>query len=158
MQLQMNWKRNSKEQMKTVSNIYLLFKTNILLDKEVSSFKNGDYLGVKILCKWKQPPAAVLQGKRAQCCLGYSLHNTRAPVATCRQSPYLWPVPSATKPAILIMKSFSLWRHSLLSWPCPVLRMCGHLTAFNYEDFVGSEYTPNHWRTYTNKTMTKIFT
>ena len=39
MQLQMNWKRNLKEQMKTVSNTYLLFKTTILLDKEVSSFK-----------------------------------------------------------------------------------------------------------------------
>ena len=35
------------------------------------------------------------------------------PVATCRQSPYFH------KPAILIMTSFWLWRHSLLSWPRP---------------------------------------
>jgi len=41
------------------------------------------------------------------------LYHTRAllPVATCHQLPYLRPVPSATKPAILIMTSFSLWRH-----------------------------------------------
>jgi len=26
------------------------------------------------------------------------------------------------KPAIIIMTSFSLWRHSLLSWPRPALR------------------------------------
>jgi len=67
--------------------------------------------------------------------------NTRAvqPVATCHQSPYLH------KPAIvivtlfslrrfaapvLIMTSFSLWRHSLLSWPHPPLRTYKHLTAF----------------------------
>jgi len=28
-------------------------------------------------------------------------------MATCRQSPYLWPVPSATKAAIVIMTSFA---------------------------------------------------
>jgi len=38
------------------------------------------------------------------------------PVATCRQSPYLH------KPSIIMMTSFSLWRHSLLSWPRPALR------------------------------------
>jgi len=69
--------------------------------------------------------------------------DTRAlqPVATCRQSPCLhkpaiiivtsfslWRhsrgsrlrcSQPATKPAILIMTSFPLWRHSLLSWPRP---------------------------------------
>jgi len=43
-----------------------------------------------------------------------SLVCTRAlqPVTTCCQSPYLRPVPSATKPAIIFMTSFfSLWRH-----------------------------------------------
>jgi len=38
------------------------------------------------------------------------------PVATCRQSPYLY------KSGIVIVTSFSLWRHSLLSWPRPPLR------------------------------------
>ena len=28
-------------------------------------------------------------------------------------------VPSATKPAVITVTSFSLWRHSLLSWPRP---------------------------------------
>jgi len=32
---------------------------------------------------------------------------------------------------ILIMTSFSLWRHSLLNWPRPPLQTYGHLTAFN---------------------------
>jgi len=63
------------------------------------------------------------------------------PVATCRQSPYL-------RPAIIIVTSFLLWRHSrvsrlrrwqlpfslllhsLLSWPRPALQTHGHLTAF----------------------------
>jgi len=47
-----------------------------------------------------------------------SLNETRAvqPVATCRQSPYVH------KPAIVIVSSFSLWRHSLLNWPRPPLR------------------------------------
>jgi len=36
-------------------------------------------------------------------------------VATCHQSPYLH------KPAIIIVTSFSLWRHSLLSWLHPTL-------------------------------------
>jgi len=34
-------------------------------------------------------------------------------MATCRQLPYLQPVPSVTKPSIIIMTSFSLWCHSL---------------------------------------------
>jgi len=38
------------------------------------------------------------------------------PVATRRQSPHLH------KPAIVVVTSFSLWRHSLLSWPRPPLR------------------------------------
>jgi len=40
--------------------------------------------------------------------------STRAlqPVAACSQLPYFQPVPSATKPAIIIVMSFSLWRHS----------------------------------------------
>jgi len=33
-------------------------------------------------------------------------------VVTCRQSLCLRPIPSATKPAIITMTSFSLWRHS----------------------------------------------
>jgi len=37
------------------------------------------------------------------------------PMATYRQSPYFH------KPAIIIMTSFSLWRHLLLSWPHPAL-------------------------------------
>jgi len=32
---------------------------------------------------------------------------------------------------ILIMMSFSLWRHLLLSWPRPPLQTYGRLTAFN---------------------------
>jgi len=38
------------------------------------------------------------------------LSDTRVlqPVVTCCQSPYLRPIPSATKPAIIIMTSFSL--------------------------------------------------
>jgi len=83
-----------------------------------------------------------------------SLYFTRAvqPVATCRQSPYLhkpaivivtslslWrlaPMALAVLAApVLIMMSFSLWRHSLLSWPRPPLRTYErtyrHLTAFN---------------------------
>jgi len=41
---------------------------------------------------------------------GPLLKTTRAlqPVATCRQSPYLRPTPSATKPAIIIVMPFSL--------------------------------------------------
>ena len=39
------------------------------------------------------------------------------PVATCRQS--------------FARPPFSLWRHSLLSWPRPPLQTCGHRTAFN---------------------------
>ena len=52
------------------------------------------------------------------------INYTRAlqPVATCRQSPYLRPVPSATKPAILIMTSLA---------PGPALQTYAHLTAFN---------------------------
>ena len=46
-------------------------------------------------------------------CISTSIGITRAvqPVATCRQSPYLH------EPAVIIMTSFSLWRHSPLSWP-----------------------------------------
>jgi len=46
------------------------------------------------------------------------MKDTRAvqPVATCCQSPYLH------KPAIVTVTSFSLWRHSLLSWPHPLLQ------------------------------------
>jgi len=65
------------------------------------------------------------------------------PVATCRQSPYLHKpaiiimasshydvicksrvvlAPTALAAPVLIMTSFSLWRHSLLSWPRPALR------------------------------------
>jgi len=52
---------------------------------------------------------------------------TRAlqPVATCRQSPYLRPVSSPTKPAILIMTSFAS-RPALQTYVT-----YGHLTAFN---------------------------
>jgi len=46
------------------------------------------------------------------------------PVATCHQSPYLH------KPGTVIMTSFSLWYHSLLTWPCPSLRTYGQITAF----------------------------
>jgi len=82
-----------------------------------------------------------------------SIMFTRAlqPVATCGQLPYLRPVPKATKPAIIIVTSFALWRHSrgsrfgarnprlasiptmtslslwrhtLLSWPRTALRTC----------------------------------
>ena len=59
----------------------------------------------------------------------YVYNSTRAlqPVATCRQSPYLH------KPAIIIVTSFSLWRHSLLSWPHPALRtyVLGYLVPYN---------------------------
>jgi len=48
------------------------------------------------------------------------------PVATCRQSPYLH------KPAIVIVTSFSSWRHSLLSWPRPPLRMYVHYVRTPY--------------------------
>ena len=46
------------------------------------------------------------------------LDNTRVvqPMAACRQSPYLH------KPAIIVVMSFSLWHHLLLSWPRPALR------------------------------------
>jgi len=64
-------------------------------------------------------------------------------VATCRQSPYLHKpaivivtsfslyrlAPTALAAPVLIMLSFSLWRHSLLNWPRPPLRT--HLTAFS---------------------------
>ena len=73
---------------------------------------------------------------------------TRAvqPVATCRQSPYLH------KPAVIvtsfslrrlapslaahipIMTPFSLWRHSLLSWPRPPLQTYEHLPRLIYKD------------------------
>jgi len=49
-------------------------------------------------------------------------------VATCRQSPYLH------KPAIVVVTSFSLWRHSLLSWSRPALwtnvRTYGHRVLY----------------------------
>ena len=70
------------------------------------------------------------QSLTATLCVRCVSKHTRAlqPVATSRQSPYLRPVPSATKPAIiivtpaiLVMTSF-LCRHSLLSWPRPALR------------------------------------
>jgi len=41
-----------------------------------------------------------------------SLTRALQPIATCHQLPYLRPVPSATKAAIIIVTSFSLWRHS----------------------------------------------
>jgi len=66
------------------------------------------------------------------------------PVATCRQSPYLhkpaivivtsfsWCLaPTALAVPVLIMTSFSLWLHSLLGSPRPLLWRYGHLTAFN---------------------------
>ena len=60
--------------------------------------------------------------------------TTRAlqPVTTCRQSPYLH------KPAIIIMTSFSLWRHSLLIWPRPALRYVrtDTLPRLIYKDFL----------------------
>jgi len=49
----------------------------------------------------------------------YRDYRPLQPVATCRQSPYLH------KPAIIIVTSFWLWRHSLLSWPRPALRTYG---------------------------------
>ena len=74
-------------------------------------------------------------------------------VTTCCQSPYLhkpaivivtsfswWRharAPTALAAPVLIMTWFSLWRHSLLSWSRPQLRTnvrtlrYGHLTAFN---------------------------
>jgi len=63
------------------------------------------------------------------------------PVATCRQSPYLHKPAivivtslAALAAPVLVMTSFSLWHHSLLSWPRPLLRTYirtyGHLTAF----------------------------
>jgi len=51
------------------------------------------------------------------------------PVATCRQSSARL-APTALAAPVLIMTSFSLWRHSLLSWPRPALQTYGHLTAF----------------------------
>jgi len=44
----------------------------------------------------------------------YASTKALQPVATCRQSPYLRLVQSATKPSIIIVMSFSLRRHSLL--------------------------------------------
>ena len=38
----------------------------------------------------------------------FTVTTALQPVATCRRSPYLRPVPSATKPAIIPMTSFSL--------------------------------------------------
>jgi len=38
--------------------------------------------------------------------------------------------PTALAAPVLIMTSFSLWRHSLLSWPRPPLQTYGHLAAF----------------------------
>ena len=51
---------------------------------------------------------------------------TRAmqPVATCRQSPYLH------KPAVIMMTSFLLWRHLLLSWPRPALQTTNIRTPY----------------------------
>ena len=64
-----------------------------------------------------------------------NLIQTRAmqPMATCRQQPYLH------KPAV--MTSFSLWRHSLLSWPRPPLQTYRHLTAFNIQRFLSVKTT-----------------
>jgi len=46
--------------------------------------------------------------------------------------------PTAFAAPVLIMTLFSLWRHSLLSWPRPPLRTdvrrYGHLTVFIYRD------------------------
>ena len=57
------------------------------------------------------------------------LKGTRAlqPVATCRQSPYLRPVPSVTKPAILIMTSLA---------PRPALQTYDTLPRLIYRDAV----------------------
>ena len=86
--------------------------------------------------------------------LVFTYNRALQPVATCRQSPYFH------KSAIVIMTSFSLWHHShgwclwhsrpttnqlfslwchsLLSWPCPALltyeRTYGHLPRLIYED------------------------
>ena len=67
-----------------------------------------------------------------------TIYSTRAlqHVATCGQSPYLH------KPAIIIMTSFSLWRHSLMSWPRPALRTyityacTDTLPHLTYEDYL----------------------
>jgi len=90
------------------------------------------------------------------------LECTRAvqPVATCHQSPYLHKpaivivtsfslsrlAPTALAAPVLIMTSFSLWRHSLLSWPRPPLRTYGHLTAFNIQRCMGHLVTCNYCR------------
>jgi len=83
-----------------------------------------------------------------------SIIVTRAlqPVATCRRSPYLHKpaiiimmsshydvaslAPTALAAPVLIMTSFSLWRHSLLSWPRPALRtyVAGTLPRLVYKD------------------------
>jgi len=64
------------------------------------------------------------------------------PTATraCCQSPYLGLVPAATKPTILIMTSFTLWRYSRRrpgrgQCPRPALQMYGCLTTFNIQRF-----------------------
>jgi len=65
-----------------------------------------------------------------------TLERCMQPVATCRQSPYLhkpavvtvtslslWRLAPTTLAApVHVMSSFSMWRHSLLSWPRPPSR------------------------------------
>jgi len=62
------------------------------------------------------------------------LERCNQPVATCRQSPYLRPVPSATKPAILIVTSFSLWRPFATELATPSVKPWLHVQfiACNY--------------------------
>ena len=90
---------------------------------------NQQHRQVKMLCKQS---------------LIFNITGALQPVATCSQLPHLRPVPWATKPAIIIITSFwlwrysrgsrrrarnlrlsqlfSLWRHWRLSWPRPALR------------------------------------
>jgi len=66
--------------------------------------------------------------------------------------------PTALAAPVLIMTSFSLWRHSLLSWPRPALQTYGHLTAFNIQRYIPISMVSHSSSTETSQQLAIIST